>query len=409
MIRFRIEKTCGNARAGVIETEHGPIATPGFMPVGTQGTVKSLSPEEVSATGARMLIANTYHLWLRPGPEVVAAHGGLHRFMRWPHAIATDSGGYQAFSLAELRKLTDDGFEFSSHLDGSRRFLSPEEAMRIQGLLGSDIALQLDVCAPAGAPHEELVSAVERTTRWAVRCLESRRPDQALFGIVQGGTDLELRRRHARELAALPLDGIALGGFSVGEPPARMHETLAALVPEVDPLRPHYLMGVGTPVDIVHAVRAGVDLFDCVLPTRNARNGQAFVNAGRLVVKNARYREDQSPIDPDCGCPTCVGGFSRSYIRHLYVAGEILAHRLLSQHNLYFYQSLVRDARQAILRGDYDVWAKERLARGVAHVGADANPPQHEPDEPDELDSPPIEAPTSIATTEITRSLRSTN
>src|SRR5689334_16971389 len=214
------------------------------MPVATLGTVKALSPLEVSGAGARMIISNTYHLWLRPGPEVIRDHGGLHRFMRWPHAIATDSGGYQAFSLSPLRKITDDGFEFASHLDGSRRHLSPEEAMRIQGLLGSDIALSLDVCPPGGAPTEELVKAVETTTRWTVRCLESKRPDQALFGIVQGGTDVALRSRHARELAALPLDGLALGGFSVGEPPAAMHSTLAAVVPGMDDRRPRYLMGV---------------------------------------------------------------------------------------------------------------------------------------------------------------------
>jgi queuine tRNA-ribosyltransferase len=380
VIQFRVESTCGTARAGVLQTEHGPVETPAFMPVGTQATVKALSPDEVAGTGARMLISNTYHLWLRPGPEVIAAHGGLHRFMRWPHAIATDSGGFQAFSLAELRKVTDDGFEFASHLDGSRRFLSPEESMRIQGLLGSDIALQLDVCPPGNSPQDVLVAAVERTTRWAERCLAARRSGQALFGIVQGGTDVALRLRHARELAALPLDGIALGGFSVGEPPERMHETLTRVVPEVDPLRPRYLMGVGTPADLIHAIRTGVDVFDCVLPTRNARNGQAFVSSGRLVVRNARYREDQEVLEPGCGCPTCTNGFTRSYIRHLYVAGEILAHRLLSQHNLYFYQALVRDARRAILRGDFGVWAEERRGSGNAHVTS-APEPQEETEE----------------------------
>jgi queuine tRNA-ribosyltransferase len=361
VIAFRVEKTNGLARAGVLETPHGAVATPAFMPVGTQATVKALSPDDVAGTGARMLIANTYHLWLRPGPEVVRDHGGLHGFMRWPHAIATDSGGYQAFSLAELRKLTEDGFEFASHLDGSRRFLSPEEAMRVQGLLGSDIALQLDVCPPGGAPLEDVVAAVERTTRWAERCLESRRPDQALFGIVQGGTDVALRRRHGAELGALPLDGLALGGFSVGEPPDRMHATLRVVVPELDEARPRYLMGVGTPADLVRAIGVGVDVFDCVLPTRNARNGQAFVGMGRLVLKNARYREDRRPIDPDCGCPVCRGGYTRSYLRHLYVAREILAHRLLSLHNLHAYQSLVQEARRAILAGGYTEWAERRL------------------------------------------------
>ncbi|HEX3597522.1 MAG TPA: tRNA guanosine(34) transglycosylase Tgt, partial [Polyangiaceae bacterium] len=318
MISFHVEATSGLARAGRIETPHGPVPTPGFMPVATQGTVKALDPLEVSASGARMLISNTYHLWLRPGPEIVAEHGGLHRFMHWPHAIATDSGGYQAFSLSPLRKVTADGFEFSSHLDGSRRFLSPEEAMRIQGLLGSDIALSLDICPPGGAPREELERAVETTTRWTVRCLESKTPEQALFGIVQGGTDVPLRLRHARELAALPLDGLAFGGFSVGEPPAAMHAALAEIVPHVDAGRPRYLMGVGTPADIVHAIGQGVDLFDCVLPTRNARNGQAFVSGGKLVVKNARSKNDPLPLDPTCACPVCASRYTRSYIRHLF-------------------------------------------------------------------------------------------
>lgn len=363
MIEFHIESTCGNARAGMIRTPHGDVPTPAFMPVGTQGTVKALSPEEVSGTSARMLIANTYHLWLRPGPEIVEAHGGLHRFMRWPHAIATDSGGYQAFSLSDLRTLSDDGFEFASHLDGSRRFLSPEVAMRVQGSLGSDIALQLDVCPPAGAPREELERAIKRTTRWAVRCLESRRPDQALFGIVQGGTDLELRTRHAAELARLPLDGIALGGFSVGEPPEDMHRTLAALVPGLPAERPRYLMGVGTPSDLVRAIVSGVDVFDCVLPTRNARNGQAFVRSGRVVIKQARYRDDLSVLDPTCRCPVCAGGYTRSYLRHLFIAGEILAHRLLSLHNLHHYQELVREGRAAVLDGRASEWAEGRLAK----------------------------------------------
>jgi queuine tRNA-ribosyltransferase len=353
------------------------------MPVATQATVKALDPVEVSRTGARMLISNTYHLWLRPGPEVVHEQGGLHKFMHWPHAIATDSGGYQAFSLSPLRKVTADGFEFQSHLDGSRRFLSPEEAMRIQGLLGSDIALSLDVCPPGGAPLEELVRAVETTTRWTVRCLESKRPDQALFGIVQGGTDVALRLRHARELAALPLDGLALGGFSVGEPPAAMHAALTEIVPYMDERRPRYLMGVGTPADIVHAIGQGVDVFDCVLPTRNARNGQAFVTSGKLVVKNARYKNDPLPLDPACECPVCAAGYTRSYIRHLYVAGEILALRLLSVHNVHFYQALVAAARRAIVAGTYQEWAARRCATaadadatsaGEAEGGTDERP-----------------------------------
>jgi queuine tRNA-ribosyltransferase len=331
------------------------------MPVGTAGTVKALHPDEVAGTGARMLIANTYHLWLRPGPELIAELGGLHAFMRWPHAIATDSGGFQAFSLSERVKLSENGFEFASHLDGSRRLLTPEESMRIQGLLGSDIALQLDVCPPAGVDRAALVAAVERTTRWAERCLEARVPGQALFGIIQGGTDVELRLAHAEALGRLPLDGLALGGFSVGESPQSMYTTLDRVVPHVDPARPRYLMGVGTPADLVRAMAAGVDVFDCVMPTRNARNGQAFVTGGRLTLKNARYRNDPSPLDPACACPVCTQGFSRAYIRHLYVAGEILAHRLLSLHNLHTYASLMAAARQAIHEGQFEHWARVQL------------------------------------------------
>jgi queuine tRNA-ribosyltransferase len=361
-MRFELEARDGAARAGVLHTAHGPVPTPAFMPVGTQATVKSLSPEEVSATGARMTIMNTYHLWLRPGPEVVAEHGGLHGFSRWPHAIATDSGGFQAFSLAERTTLGEDGFRFSSHLDGARRLLSPEESMRVQGLLGSDIAMQLDVCPPGGSPREALILAVERTTRWAERCLAARAPGQALFGIVQGGTDVELRLAHVAALERLPLDGLALGGFSVGEPIRAMHQTLAEVAPRLDPERPHYLMGVGTPADLVLAIGAGIDIFDCVMPTRNARNGQAFTDTGKLVIKNARFKQDTSALDPSCACPTCRQGYSRAYLRHLYLAGELLVHRLLSLHNLWFYGRIVAQARAAIEAGRFADWAAERLA-----------------------------------------------
>jgi queuine tRNA-ribosyltransferase len=371
VIRFELEGSDGNARAGILSTRHGDVPTPAFMPVGTQATVKSLAPAEIAETGARMTIMNTYHLWLRPGPEVVAAHGGLHEFSRWPHAIATDSGGFQAFSLAERVKLGEDGFEFSSHLDGSRRLLSPEESMRVQGMLGSDIAMQLDVCPPGGAPREQLIAAMDRTTRWAERCLAARAADQALFGIVQGGVDAELRLAHARTLESLPLDGIALGGFSVGEPIEAMHRTLATVAHRIDPARPRYLMGVGTPADLVLAIGHGVDVFDCVMPTRNARNGQAFVDGGKLVIKNARFKDDTRPIDDGCECPTCRGGFSRAYLRHLYLAGEILGHRLLTQHNLWFYGRLVADARRAIRQERYRAWAEERLAR-LPPIGYDA-------------------------------------
>lgn len=363
MLSFRVEASSGGARAGTLSTSHGDVPTPAFQPVATQASVKALSAEDVSASGARLVIMNTYHLWLRPGAELVAERGGLHEFSRWPHAISTDSGGFQAFSLAARTKVDEDGFEFASHLDGRRLRLSPEEAMRVQGLLGADIALQLDVCAKGGSPRAELLAAAQRTTRWAERCLAARSPKQALFGIVQGGTDIELRLEHAEALSKLPFEGLALGGFSVGEPIPDMYRALAAVAPALPSERPRYLMGVGTPADLVHAMGVGVDMFDCVMPTRNARNGQAFVPWGKVVVKNARYRDDPRPLDPDCSCPACKAGYSRSYLRHLYMAREILAHRLLTQHNLWFYQGLMKGARAAVLSGRFPAWSTGVLSR----------------------------------------------
>jgi len=358
---FRTLAKSGNARAGVLTTPHGDVPTPTFMPVGTQGSVKTMSPDEVAATGARIVLGNTYHLWLRPGPDIVAELGGLHGFTKWPHAMLTDSGGFQAFSLAERRQTSEDGFVFRSHLDGSKKALTPEVAMEVQGKIGADIAMQLDICPPGQAPRAEVEAACQRTTRWAKRCLASKRPDQALFGIVQGGTDPGLRKAHAEELAAMSFDGLALGGFSVGEPIERMHEVLAEVGPALDPERPHYLMGVGTPYDLVRAIGAGVDMFDCVLPTRNARNGQALTRWGKIVIKQARYRQDPSPLDPTCACPTCAAGYSRAYLRHLYLAGEILVLRLITAHNLHLYGTLVREAREAILADQYDAFARRWL------------------------------------------------
>jgi queuine tRNA-ribosyltransferase len=371
LIGFHVEHTSGAARAGVIETRHGSVPTPAFMPVGTQATVKGLDADEIARTGAKMLIMNTYHLLLRPGPEVIAEHGGLHGFSRVALPIATDSGGFQAFSLSPRVRLGEDGFEFSSHLDGRRFLLSPEEAMRVQGLLDSDIAMQLDVCPPAGAPRVELETAVARTTRWAERCLSAKKPGQALFGIVQGGTDRELRQAHAETLGKLPLDGLALGGFSVGEPNAEMHRTLTDVVPRLDRRRPRYVMGVGTPADVVRAIGAGVDLFDCVLPTRNARNGMAFVATGRIVVKNSEHKASPEPLEDGCPCTACKRGYSRAYIRHLYLAREMLAGKLITEHNLTFYGRLVADARQAVVRGEYSTWAEARL---VALEATDPEP-----------------------------------
>ncbi|WP_437280675.1 tRNA guanosine(34) transglycosylase Tgt [Sorangium sp. So ce375] len=370
---FSVLARDGHARTGVLSTPHGDVLTPTFMPVGTQGSVKTLTPAEVAATGARIVLGNTYHLWLRPGPELVAQLGGLHAFTRWPHAMLTDSGGFQAFSLAERRTLVEDGFVFRSHLDGARKALTPEVAMEVQGLLGADIAMQLDVCPPGGAPRAEVEEACRLTTRWGMRCLAAKRPTQALFGIVQGGTSVALRMAHADELGALPFDGLALGGFSVGEPIAMMHEVIAQVAPHVDPTRPRYLMGVGTPLDLVHAIGAGVDMFDCVLPTRNARNGQALTQHGKIVIKQARYKEDRSPLDPTCACPTCAGGYSRAYLRHLYMAGEILVLRLLTEHNLHLYGRLMREARAAIAEGRYAAFARGWLGANDASSTNDAN------------------------------------
>jgi queuine tRNA-ribosyltransferase len=370
---FDVVATDGHARASVLTTPHGRVETPTFMPVGTQGSVKGLTPDEVASTGARIVLGNTYHLWLRPGADTVAKLGGLHGFTRWPHAMLTDSGGFQAFSLSmgkdKLVKLDEEGFTFRSHLDGSKHQLTPEEAVRVQGLLGADIQMQLDVCPPGISTKEVVGEAIARTTRWARRALESPRPPgQALFGIVQGACFSDLRREHAAELAALEhegrgFDGLALGGFSVGEPIEKMYETLHEMAHEVDPERPRYLMGVGTPKDLLLAIDAGIDMFDCVLPTRNARNGQALTRSGRVVIKQARYKEDASPIDPECACACCRGGYSRGYLRHLFLAGEMTVLRLLSVHNLHFYGELVGGARAAIASGAWIRYRDSALAR----------------------------------------------
>lgn len=361
---FEVKAQDGHARRAVFTTPHAVVDTPTFMPVGTQGSVKTLTPEEVAATGAQIVLGNTYHLWLRPGADLIAKFGGLHRFTKWPRAMLTDSGGFQAFSLSKLTKLDEDGYTFSSHLDGSKHHLSPEEAVRVQGLIGADIQMQLDVCPPGESPRKAVEDAIARTTRWAKRALACERPrGQALFGIVQGACFPDLRRAHAAELAALEpgFDGLALGGFSVGEPIENMHACLAEIAHEVDPERPRYLMGVGTMRDLIEAIGAGIDMFDCVLPTRNARNGQALTRFGRVVIKQARYKEDPLPIDPECGCPACAGGFSRAYLRHLFVAGEILALRLLSIHNLHAMGELVANARRAIESGTYAAFRASAL------------------------------------------------
>jgi queuine tRNA-ribosyltransferase len=366
---FRVIARDGNARRAVFETPHGPVDTPTFMPVGTQGSVKTLTPREVASTGARVVLGNTYHLMLRPGAQAIADLGGLHSFTRWPHAMLTDSGGFQAYSLSaatgmrSLVESAEEGFAFKSHLDGSKHLLTPEEAVRVQGLIGADVQMQLDVCPPGDSPRPVVEAAIARTTRWARRALAAPRPaGQAIFGIVQGACFADLRRAHAVELGAMPFDGLALGGFSVGEPIDRMHETLAEVASSLDAERPRYVMGIGTPRDLVAAIRAGADMFDCVLPTRNARNGQALTRNGRVVIKQARYKDDPRPIDEACSCACCVEGYSRAYLRHLYLAGEILSLRLLSLHNLHWYGELVAGARGAIEAGTFDGWAARILA-----------------------------------------------
>jgi queuine tRNA-ribosyltransferase len=326
--------TLSQARLGKIETSHGSFTTPAFLPVGTQGTVKSLTPEELVDMGVEAILGNTYHLYLRPGHEVIGRLGGLHSFMHWERPILTDSGGYQIFSLGDLRKISEEGVAFQSHLDGSLHFLSPERVIEIQRALGSDIAMVLDECIPYPSPYEYVKSSTQRTTRWAERCLRARHEDDpALFAIVQGGMYPDLRKESARDLTQMGFQGFAVGGLSVGEPKSVMLEILKDTLPLLPEDAPRYVMGVGTPEDILDAVKLGADFLDCVLPTRNARNGTLFTSAGKISIKQAQYAEDNRPIDETCACYTCRH-YSRAYLRHLYMAKEILSSRLNTIHNL---------------------------------------------------------------------------
>lgn len=341
------------ARAGFLETPHGKVETPVFMPVGTQATVKTITPEELETLGAQIILSNTYHLYLRPGHELVAEAGGLHRFMHWDRPILTDSGGFQVFSLSDLRKINDDGVTFRSHIDGSSHLFTPERVMEIEMALGADIAMAFDECTPYPCSYEEALGSVERTTRWAARCREfHHHPRQALFGIVQGSTFRELRERSAREIQALDFPGYAIGGLSVGEPKPLMYEMLDFTVPLLPDNKPRYLMGVGSPDCLVEGVARGIDMFDCVLPTRIARNGTVFVPGGKLVIRNAEYARDFSPMDPECGCYACRN-YTRAYIRHLLKANEILGIRLTTIHNLHFLVHLMKEMRQSIIEGHF--------------------------------------------------------
>jgi queuine tRNA-ribosyltransferase len=361
--RFSLIACDGQARVGRLETPHGAVETPVFMPVGTQGTVKGLTPDQVKAAGAQMILGNTYHLTLRPGDEVIAELGGLHRFMGWDGPILTDSGGFQVFSLGQLRKVSDDGVSFRSHIDGALLELTPERAIAIQQNLGADIAMVLDECPPADASPEAMRVAVRRTLLWAERCRAChRRPDQALFAIVQGGTDLQLRAECTSALIALDFPGYALGGFSVGETPEVMHAALpacAALLPED---KPRYLMGVGRPEDLLAGMAVGIDMFDCVMPTRNGRNASAFTMDGPLRLRNSCHRRDPSPIESGCPCYTCRH-FSRGYVHHLFLADEMLGPILLSLHNIAFYLRLMEEGRRAIAERRFDPFRAVCLAR----------------------------------------------
>jgi queuine tRNA-ribosyltransferase len=356
------------ARAATFVTPHGEVDLPAFMPVGTQATVKGLSVDAVAATGTQMMLANTYHLALRPGADVVAALGGLHAFSGWNGPILTDSGGFQIFSLAHGTRVSEEQVTFRSHIDGAPFELSPERAVQIQEMLGSDVAMVLDHVVPLPNDPRVVAEAMERTVRWARRCRAAQtRTDQALFAIVQGGLDPDLRTACARQLFELDFPGYAVGGLSVGESPAEMYRVLDATVPALPADRPRYLMGVGRPQDLLEAIRRGIDLFDCVLPTRNARNALAFTDAGPLRLRNVRFERDSGPLEEGCGCEACR--HSRGYLRHLFMAGEMLGPMLVTMHNLTYYQRLMAEARQAIREARFGAFAQRKL-QGLAHRDA---------------------------------------
>lgn len=341
------------ARRGEVATKHGLVQTPVFMPVGTQASVKAVTVENLVDIGAQIILGNTYHLFIRPGPALIERFGGLHGFMNWDRPILTDSGGFQIFSLKELATITEEGATFRSHLDGSKKFLSPEDAVKVQESLGSDIMMCLDTCIPYPADRSQTVESTALTGRWARRCREAhRKKEQLLFGITQGGMYPELRKESAETLIEIGFDGYAIGGLSVGESKQQMHDMTEATVAHLPDEQPVYLMGVGTPEDLVEGVWRGVDMFDCVMPTRNARNGTLFTSSGKVVIKNARHREDQAPVDERCGCYTCRN-YSRAYLRHLFVSREILAYHLNTIHNLYYYLNLMQEIREAIEKDSF--------------------------------------------------------
>jgi queuine tRNA-ribosyltransferase len=370
-VKFTVTHRDGKARRGGLDLPHGRVETPVFMPVGTYGTVKAMSPQELAADGARIVLGNTFHLWLRPGLDVIAAHGGLHRFMGWNRPLLTDSGGFQVFSLGALRKITDEGVQFASPVNGDRMLLTPEESMRIQRVLNSDIAMIFDECTPYPADEAAAAESMRLSLRWAERCktawsASSPAPENesknALFGIVQGGMHEHLRDESLAALQSMGFDGYAIGGLSVGEPKEDMMRILAHTAPRLPADKPRYLMGVGTPEDIVAAVESGIDMFDCVMPTRNARNGWLFTRNGDIKLRNARYRDDIRPLDESCACHACAN-FSRAYLHHLQRVNEILGARLNTMHNLHFYLGMMGEMRAAIESGTLADWAADFRAR----------------------------------------------
>jgi len=380
--RFTLHSTDGAARRGEFHTPHGVVQTPAFMPVGTQGTVKAALHRDVRDAGAEIILGNTYHLFLRPGDELIARRGGLHRFIGWTGPILTDSGGFQIFSLAERRVIREEGAEFQSHLDGSRHVLTPERAVDIQARLGSDIAMVLDECLSYPASRDDAAASMQRSVRWARRCrdrftelpaepdVQVSNPGQAQFGIVQGGVFQDLRNESADETTAIGFEGYAIGGLSVGEPVEMMYGVTEQTVSRLPVDRPRYLMGAGTPEDLVESVARGIDMFDCVMPTRNARNGQLFTSAGRINIKNARYAEDDRPLDPACGCYACQH-HSRAYLRHLYLAGEMTAGALNTLHNLTFYLDTMRRIRDAIAFRTFDTF-RQGFLRSASRLSLDS-------------------------------------
>jgi queuine tRNA-ribosyltransferase len=362
-MKFTLHTTSGAARRGTLDLAHGKLETPAFMPVGTYGTVKAMSPLELHEIGAQIVLGNTFHLWLRPGLEVIEAHGGLHRFMGWDGPILTDSGGFQVFSLGALRKITGGGVEFRSPVNGDKCFLSPEESMRIQKVLNSDIVMIFDECTPYPADERQAADSMRLSLRWAERSRKAHEGNaNALFGIVQGGMHEHLRDESLRGLQDIGFDGYAIGGLSVGEPKPVMYGVLDLLASRLPKDRPRYLMGVGFPEDLLEGIARGVDLFDCVAATRNGRHGSAWTSSGRLNIRKASHRTDELPLDPRCDCATC-GRFSRGYLRHLFVAGEMLGLRLVSLHNVRFLIRLGEEARRTILTGEFDRWSREWLQR----------------------------------------------